>query len=69
MRVGEIDVRAIRQTLQMTQEQFARRFGLSLSSVREWEQGRARPDKAAQVLLKVVARSPNVVDEALQAAS
>jgi putative transcriptional regulator len=60
----EIDVRGLRQSLEMTQQAFADRFGFSLSSVREWEQKRSRPDKAARVLLMIVKHAPHVVEEA-----
>jgi len=60
------DVRALRQKLKLTQEEFAARFQLPLGTVRDWEQGAHRPDKAAQVLLTVIARDPNAVARALK---
>ena len=62
-------VRALRQRLNLTQEQFAARFHLPLGTVRDWEQGAHRPDKAAQVLLTVIAREPDAVARALKASS
>ncbi len=62
-----VDVRAIREALGLSQPAFARRFGFSLGAVREWEQGRRQPEAAARVLLLVIARSPEMVDEAIQA--
>jgi putative transcriptional regulator len=59
-------VRALRQELKLTQEQFAARFHLPLGTVRDWEQGAHRPDKAAQVLLTVIARDPDAVERALK---
>jgi putative transcriptional regulator len=59
-------VRALRRKLKMTQEQFAKRFHLPLGTVRDWEQGAHRPDKAAQVLLAVIAKDPNAVARALE---
>jgi transcriptional regulator with XRE-family HTH domain len=50
-------VRALRQKLNLTQEEFAKRFHLPLGTVRDWEQGAHRPDKAAQVLLTVIAKT------------
>jgi putative transcriptional regulator len=50
----------------LTQEQFAARFHLPLGTVRDWEQGAHRPDKAAQVLLMVIARNPDAVARALE---
>jgi putative transcriptional regulator len=59
-------VRALRQKLKLTQEQFAARFHLPLGTVRDWEQGAHRPDKAAQVLLTVIASDPDAVARALK---
>src|SRR5882762_5845102 len=59
-------VRALRQRLNLTQEEFAARFHLPLGTVRDWEQGAHRPDKAAQVLLRVIARDPDAVARALE---
>jgi putative transcriptional regulator len=58
-------VRALRKMLNLTQEEFAMRFHLPLGTVRDWEQGAHRPDKAAQVLLTVIARDPDAVARAL----
>jgi putative transcriptional regulator len=59
-------VRALRKKLNLTQEEFAKRFHLPLGTVRDWEQGAHRPDKAAQVLLTVIARDPEAVARALE---
>ena len=59
-------VRALRQKLNLTQEEFAARFHLPLGTVRDWEQGAHRPDKAAQVLLTVIAKDPDAVARALE---
>jgi putative transcriptional regulator len=59
-------VRALRQKLKLTQEEFAKRFHLPLGTVRDWEQGAHRPDKAAQVLLTVIAKDPDAVARALE---
>jgi len=61
-------VRALREKLKLTQEEFAARFHLPLGTVRDWEQGAHRPDKAAQVLLTVIARDPDAVARALESA-
>ena len=61
-----VNVRAIRQSMKLTQEEFAERFGLPLGTVRNWEQGAHRPDRAAQVLLTVIARDPDAVVRALR---
>jgi len=59
-------VRALRKKLNLTQEQFSARFHLPLGTVRDWEQGAHRPDKAAQVLLTVIANDPDAVARALK---
>lgn len=63
-----IDVREIRRRLGVTQAKFAARFGFSLAAVRDWEQGRRKPEKAARVLLTIIAKEPKAVDRALRAA-
>ena len=59
-------VGALRKELNLTQEEFAARFHLPLRTVRDWEQGAHRPDKAAQVLLTVIAKDPDAVARALE---
>jgi len=58
-------VRALPQQLNLTQRQFAERLHLPLGTMRDWEQGAHRPDKATQVLLTVIARDPDAVARAL----
>jgi putative transcriptional regulator len=62
---AEIDVRAVRVRLKMTQEEFAVRYGLTLARVRDWEQGRSSPDSAARAYLTVIEREPKAVARAL----
>ncbi len=62
-----IDVRAIRTGLGMTQAEFAAAFGLSLSTLRKWEQEGREPEGPARAYLKVIARNPQAVREALAA--
>jgi putative transcriptional regulator len=59
------NIKAIREKLHLSQKQFAETFGLSLSVVRDLEQGRFFPDRAARTLLKVIAHNPKAVQEAL----
>lgn len=49
-------VKRVRRALGLTQEEFAQRFGLSLATVRDWEQGRTQPDQTASTYLEVIAR-------------
>ncbi len=62
----EIDVRAIRTALNMSQPEFARTFGFTVSQVRNWEQGRNRPTGALRAYMIVIRRDPKSVTEALK---
>jgi len=64
-----VDVKAIREKSGMTQEAFAQKFGFTAAAVRDWEQGRRQPEKAARVLLLVIAHNPDAVIEALATAA
>jgi DNA-binding transcriptional regulator YiaG len=59
------DDKAIRERMELSQEQFALEFGLELATVRNWEQGRSEPDTAARNFLMTIARDPNAVRHAL----
>lgn len=59
------DIKEIRQKLGLSQVAFARRFGFSLHSIQQWEQGRAVPDRSARILLKIIEHRPDAVTEAL----
>ena len=61
----EIDVKALRTKLGLTQRQFAERFGFGYDAVRDWEAQRRQPERAARVLLKVIDYRPEIVAEAL----
>ncbi len=63
-----VDVRAIRQRLGLTQEEFAVRFGFSKANVQNWEQGHRTPTGSARVLLTVIEREPEAVERALSVA-
>jgi putative transcriptional regulator len=60
-----IDVRKIRTRLGLSQEAFAKTYGFALSAVRDWEQGRRRPERSARILLKIVEKEPEAVSRAL----
>jgi putative transcriptional regulator len=59
------NIKAIRQKLGLSQAAFARRFGFSVRTVQQWEQGRAVPDRPARILLKVIESAPRAVEQAL----
>jgi putative transcriptional regulator len=61
----DVNVKAIRQALNLTQAEFAGRYGFPVATLRDWEQGRARPDTAARAYLLVISREPKAVERAL----
>ena len=61
-----VDVRALRKGLGLNQPDFAARYGLSVGTLRDWEQGRSQPDRPAQTLLRVIEREPEAVRRALE---
>ena len=70
----EVDVRAIRQAhprmhryVPVTQAAFAQLYGFSPATVRDWEQGRRKPDALAQALLTIISREPAAAQRALRA--
>lgn len=65
----DVDPAAVRARLGMTQATFAAAFGLSVGTVRDWEQNRYRPEGPARTLLAVIAHRPKAVREALAASS
>ena len=60
-------VKVMRRALGLTQEEFAGRFQIPLGTLRDWEQGKTQPDQAARAYLRVIARNPRAVVEALEA--
>lgn len=62
------DVAAVRRRLKLSQAAFAMRFGFSVATVRNWEQGRVLADGPARVLLAVIASEPQAVIRALRPA-
>lgn len=59
-----VDVRALRQRLGLSREQFATRFGLELETVRNWEMGRREPDTTARSYLQAIGNEPELVEMA-----
>jgi len=64
-RIQDPDVRRLRARFGLSQERFAALMGISVGTLRNWEQGRRKPEGSARVLLRVVARHPEAVMEAL----
>jgi putative transcriptional regulator len=64
----EIDVRAIRSKLGMTQKEFARQFWFRVNTLRDWEHRRRVPLEHMRAYLLVIDRAPKAVQKALRAA-
>ena len=56
----------VRFKLGLSQEDFARRYGIPIGTLRDWEQHRSKPDQAAESYLKVIAANPKAVAKVLQ---
>ena len=63
------DVKAIRRKLGKSQTQFALMIGVSVATLRNWEQGRRTPDGPALALLRVASAEPKAVTRALRGAA
>ncbi len=63
----EVDVAAIRKATDLSQDVFASRIGVAVAvgTLRNWEQGRRKPEGPARVLLALLERNPCLVEEAL----
>jgi len=59
------DVKEVRAKLHVSQSEFALMIGVSVATLRNWEQGRRTPDGPALALLRVASRNPKAVAEAL----
>ena len=67
--VPTVDVKATRLRLGLSQAAFAAKFGFQPATLRNWEQGRTHPDGPARVLLAVIAKHPEAVEDSLRKAS
>jgi putative transcriptional regulator len=61
------DVKAIREKLNVSQNEFAHLIGVSENTIQNWEQGRRKPEGPAITLLRITERNPEAVIEALHA--
>jgi putative transcriptional regulator len=66
---ADLDVKSIRRRLKLTQDEFSRRFGIPQGTLRDWEQGRRRPEGPARAFLLVIQHEPKAVERALAHAS
>lgn len=55
------EAQAARMRLHLSQEKFAALMGVSVSTLRNWEQGRRKPTGAARILLRVASKHPEIV--------
>ena len=65
--IRPVDIKAVRRKLRRTQSEFALMIGVSVSTLRNWEQGRRSPDGPARALLKVATENPEAIEQALRA--
>jgi len=64
--VEPLDIKHIRESYSLTQNQFAAMLGISVRTLRNWEQGRRVPEGPARVLLQVAAKHPDAVLDAVK---
>jgi putative transcriptional regulator len=66
VRIVEVpDVRAIREHLHLSQQEFAQAYHIPLATLKNWEQGRRAPDAPAAAYLQAIARRPREIRDAL----
>ena len=63
------DIAALRRFVGFTQDQFAGAMGISVHTLRNWEQGRRYPEGPALALLRIAARHPRIIRENLVSAA
>ena len=54
-------VKLLRVRLHLTQEQFSKRYGIPLTTLRDWEQYRSEPDRAAQSYIRAIEALPEAI--------
>ena len=62
---GPAQIKNVRAGLNKSQSEFARMIGVSVATLRNWEQGRRSPDGPARALLKIASENPSAVEQAL----
>ena len=63
------DIAALRAFVGLTQAEFARAIEISVHTLRNWEQGRRKPEGSAIALLRIAARHPRIIRENLESAA
>lgn len=64
-KIEEPDVVAIRKKYEMTQQEFSSLLGISVGTLRNWEQGRRKPQGPAKILLRIAQKRPKAILESL----
>ena len=57
------DIAALRRFVRLSQKEFADALQISVHTLRNWEQGRRRPEGPAIALLRIVSRHPRLLRE------
>lgn len=63
------DIAALRRFVRLSQTQFAKAMGISVHTLRNWEQDRRKPEGPALALLRIAARHPRILRENLESAA
>ncbi len=63
------DVAALRRFVCLTQEGFAKALGISVHTLRNWEQTRVTPDGPGLALIRIAARHPRIIRQSLESAA
>jgi len=63
------DIAALRKFVGLTQAEFAQAMEISIHTLRNWEQGRRKPEGPALALLRIAARHPRIIRENLASAA
>lgn len=63
------DIASLRKFVNLSQTQFAQAIGISVHTLRNWEQDRRRPEGPALALLRIAARHPRIIRENLESAA
>lgn len=64
--VKPADIKTTRKKTGLSQDDFARMFGLSAATLRKWENGKSRPTGAARTLLTIISREPEAALRAIR---
>jgi putative transcriptional regulator len=61
------EIKTVREKLNVSQTEFALMIGVSIRTLQNWEQGRRKPEGPAKALLRIAARNPSAILDALHA--